>query len=245
MSCPFCGSASLTQTLIWPEWLSSVIPRETRSIGSVDINATDHLEEKHQMRARIACEFCDNGWIQRVRTRVFPFIEQIIKGNFRRKLTLRETEALAAWLASTVALLELGSLTSKAIGRDELSSLQRTELPTNGWSIFLAEASGPRWSRLRRYHNFWVADEKPEDELSYNTQITTIGIGRLFVQAFTTPVAEVSSLYRRHAQSLGMDRLWPPRAVPSQRVSFPLSLRLTDDSADDIEHAGLAFICGL
>jgi hypothetical protein len=74
-----------------------------------------------------------------------------------------------------------------------------------------------------------------------NTQISSFGIGNIFLQVFSSPNLRLVEDFRIAAKSRGLSQLWPlPNAFwpfTKGATKFPTKLVLDDDAADIIANA--------
>jgi hypothetical protein len=73
-----------------------------------------------------------------------------------------------------------------------------------------------------------------------NSQISSFGMGRLFVQTFTCPDTALVDGFRISAKKSGFVQLWPPKRflLPFQKaVKFPTEIILNNSEADEVADA--------
>jgi hypothetical protein len=143
---------------------------------------------------------------------------------------------------------------SSAISDYERKYLKRYRHPPPNWVIFAGNVEGPVWSRnyARQGFGFSLLGGKQAqlvhdaitrfgEPQSYNAQITTLGMGKLYVQAFSCSISNILRDFEIAAKGRGMTRIWPPplrlRPFSKGLTKFPTKIILTDEEADFVAEA--------
>jgi hypothetical protein len=172
---------------------------------------------------------------------VVVFLKPILEGNITRTLTEKEQNSLAGWLALITTLAEYASYRHPTIKRSALLHLKKHRVPPNNFNIYVARSTGTRWRQWYRFHNFIVGEEisiplAADGRPSYNTQITTMGIGNLLAQVFSGPAHSAIESYSIAVEGSDLERVWPPKKSFWMRkyrpLEFPLKAEFSDHEAD-------------
>jgi hypothetical protein len=185
---------------------------------------------------------------------VIKFVRPILSG-VPASISHKQIEVLAGWICLIVILSEFIDR-SLGVSTRERIYLKTKKRPPDNWVIVVAGLYGPRWSHYWTHHarNIFVSDDrhvfftKTATYLSPNTQITSFGVGKLFVQAISSPHWHILRDFEIAATSRGLTQIWPTpfrfwslplRLWPfsERRTQFPPKLTLTDDVADEIAEA--------
>jgi hypothetical protein len=157
-----------------------------------------------------------------------------------------QRRVLSVWSCLISILSEYSTENEKLIVTDdaELQFLKTKFLPPAGWTVSYASLDALEWmEKVKRhvigiYHNtFHSGHPSPiaHTERS-NTQISSFGMGNLFIQVFSSKLEYLITDYRIAASASGLSQLWPKhnRFWPFAKglAKFPANLRLTDEEAD-------------
>jgi hypothetical protein len=132
------------------------------------------------------------------------------------------------------------------ITKEERTFIKKYYRPPDNWSIFYASLNGPDWTQkyVKDYLELHIHSGSFESPILLtppNTQITSFGMGKLFVQIFTCPVERAVTDYRIAAKSKGLSQLWPIRSgfYPFTKGSakFPAKCVFNDEEANVVAHA--------
>jgi hypothetical protein len=254
-TCIFCGEGRrLSRTHIWPAWLNRLLAP-----------GVDHLQEferpKHRggiatqrlkqgslftLKPYLACVECNTGWMKKFEDEMCLFAKPLFTATETVTLDLTQIRTMAGWIALITILAEHfdKSKADPTIPQRDIRHLKQKREPPHDWSIFAASSSSKKW--FARYHHapthvglFRSLQEYTEavkTDLKSNTQTSSFGIGRLFIQAFTCPRSSFVSDYRRWAVQGKLAQIWPPpRFIGIGRpTKFPTDLVLSDETADEL-----------
>ncbi|HEY3848698.1 MAG TPA: hypothetical protein VGL95_16455, partial [Acetobacteraceae bacterium] len=78
-------------------------------------------------------------------------------------------------------------------------------------------------------------------QVSNNSQISSFGIGKIFIHCFSCPNWKVVADFETSARARGLTQIWPiPAGIwpfPKRATKFPPKLTLTDEEADVVAEA--------
>jgi hypothetical protein len=166
------------------------------------------------------------------------------------KLNHTQLRIFAIWTSLVTILSEYidKSTLSITISKDEREYLKKYRKPPEHWSIFAVSSSGTKWKARYRHNTSFIGDF--ENLIEYhaairekrrpNTQISSFGMGKLFVQVFTCHNLRLVHGFRLSTKTAGLIQIWPlPGFWPFTKGSakFPTKLVLKDDEADEIADA--------
>jgi hypothetical protein len=194
------------------------------------------------IKPRITCVACNTGWINQFETDVRKFIEPILLGKFHGSISRKQADILSAWICLIIINLEYAFADAVCISASERAYLKRHRKPPENWAIFLAGSNGPIWSRAASHweHRAFLHTDPIDLVIGQpfgrpNSQVTSMGMGKLFVHAFSSPVGKFVGDFEIAARARGMTQIWPPRGViwplTQRHTKLPPKLTLTDDEA--------------
>lgn len=258
--CIFCGKPGLTHTHIWPDWLNRKFPGASRQTIDVEVDHEAPGKTKRQTTTKIkqgnlftqapflACEPCNSGWMKKFED-VELFIHPILDGVGETHLSSQQNVMLCGWVMLITILAEYTLKCENAISIRERLYLRNHKRPPENWAIFAARSAGPHWSKFW-VHQVWqfssVSDAYTrrisfETPVQPNSQLTTMGMGQLFIHLFSSPHWGTVSEFEAAAKARGLVQLWPPPRrfwpLPQRRTKLPAELTLSDDEADIVAYA--------
>lgn len=200
-------------------------------------------------KPRLACHACNTGWMADYERELSDQLKLALFGASSMNFSKCEEEKFIGWLVLILILSEYLKPTQIVTLKDRIL-FKETGMPSDNWTIFIASVTGPIWNAAwtRQTMRIWpYADrvarllKKGGDDLEINTQLVTLGMGRLFVHAFYTPQREYAERFEIAAKTAGLTRVWPKRArfwpFTKWHLHLPLKLSLSDDNATEISEA--------
>ena len=258
--CIFCKNEGSSQEHIFPDWLRVLFPRspadthmsrtttwEKAKSGTLYAMPIfkNHKGHSGSKKLRVVCRYCNNGWMSRLENRTRPILMRLIQGHPHRLSTFDQA-TLAAWAAKTIMVAEFGYPHAIAIPDVErLRMYAATEVQDN-WAIWIADYKGTTWRNLSMAHHvcalapsFSAEPFDPTMVVPPDTQFTSIGLGRLFIQAVSTTT---KARFGPEDDALSDLRIiWP---ATRRDLGWPPFTFLTDEKADYIA-ASLGRIAGM
>jgi hypothetical protein len=254
--CIFCGQPGLTRTHIWPDWLNKMFPgkRKTRVVIThselAPISRSAPRQRKNtegnlfSLKPYLACGKCNGGWMKKFEDDSLKFIKPILLGHSGVRLSNSQIITLAGWLCLIIILFEFVTGGPVCIPASERIYLKRHRQPSDSWAIFVAGLYGPEWSRAASHfgHRIFTSGQSTEAGLAVeqpfgapNSQITSLGMGKLFVHAINMPNWRWLRDFEVAARARGLTRIWPRPLViwpfTKGQTKFPPKLTLTDEAA--------------
>lgn len=238
--CIFCLTPSTTKEHLFAQWLREAFPRtarDTRTIGltrwgqdkrgKVYSMPTRAIRQGHSGTTTVpfVCAGCNSGWMSRMETRARPILRPLIYG-LPHSISTFDLKVLSGWIGKTVMVGEYLHPNHIAIPDSErLRMYAEFELPPT-WSIWIADYQGSKWRNLAMFHHMGRVDPDPTGSLHPDTHFTSIGMGRLFIQAAAT-----SSSTTIVNENDAMRQIWP---LPKTNLSWPPARFIDDGEADFI-----------
>jgi hypothetical protein len=256
--CIFCGGSPRSATHIWPAWLNRLYPTGHRgSMGVEKGNKPGAPEVVSEVTIRqgglfsqspyLACIECNTGWMKYFEDEVLKFIIPILNGSAAVKITPFQTQILAGWICLVAILAEYLKRDSVSISQQERLYIKRFKRPpTNNWAIFVASLSGLERYGTYSHHAHTIVANLPigshPGHSPRNTQVTSFGVGHLFVHAFSSPHWKIVGDFEIAARARGLTQIWPiPRRIlwplAKRPTKFPLKLSLSEEEADEVADA--------
>jgi hypothetical protein len=131
------------------------------------------------------------------------------------------------------------------ISGDDRLFIKTRLMPPETWTIVACSLDAKEWFAKYRRHSHLIVTST--DVLEYysavltkptNTQISSFGMGRLFVQVFSCPNDILNTDFRIAARARGLVQLWPIPTrfwpLPQRPAKFPTKLVLDKNGADAI-----------
>jgi hypothetical protein len=146
------------------------------------------------------------------------------------RLSTFDQAVLASWVAKTIIVAEFVYPDFIAIpAEDRLRMYAATEV-SDSWKIWIADYRGIVWRNLAISHHMCALGPalskplKPSEKAPPDTQFTSIGMGRLFIQAASTttgiefgPQDDTVTDLRCIWPATGRDVIWPPLGMLDDR----------------------------
>jgi hypothetical protein len=220
--CVWCNGPRLTKSHIWPEWFEPLLPERStqhlvqsgtppqtfvsRARGYPPFERLHHGSAITR-RPRNTCIACNGGWMRYLEEAAKPVASALILGNHRVLSPLDQSQ-LAALFCLINCRVEFTDRTLMAIPASDRDWLRTNFAPSPNWHIYIARYCGAYPGTHASYH--WgmrmvpaSAEYSPSNEC--NTQISTMVVGGLCVQLFSSTVMN----FPGYAGNL-MCRIWPP-----------------------------------
>ena len=173
--------------------------------------------------------------------------------SLQTETTVDETQRriLAVWLSLITILAEFidRSQGSICIPKSDREFLKRNLMPPENWTIAACSLNAGSWRAKYRHHALFLGDFSSPAEYfdavatgrPNNTQISSFGVGHLFVQTFSCPNEKFVLDFRASLNGSGLIQLWPvPGSLwPFSKGSakFPTQAVLNDNEAPIIADA--------
>ena len=245
--CIFCGKIGVSNEHLWPRWMHDLLPDVKRlqkartQMCSLIGSDGRHYHQPYAPRMRqgstlttkirAQCRSCNSGWMSQVEEAARPYLTTMIGGS-AVTLTPAHQRAVATWIALKTVIGEYSHAQSKAISAADCHWLKHEGEPPARWLISLACCDGTDWRAQYAHEGMTVppADGSPPELVDgspvRNIQSTTIGLGRLIVQASSSATARIR-IDSQHDLNWGLVQIWPPSSAD---VYWPGAVTL-DDSA--------------
>jgi hypothetical protein len=231
--CIFCGQlGKRTRTHIWPEWLRSILNDGTHRIQideaqiNLDVNRAEKFKQTRlrqggifSQKPYLACEECNNGWMNDFEKRVIPFSKSLFASEEPINLTRKEVRSLCGWLSLIAILTEYNvKREQSSIPKTDRKFVKERLEPPGEWSIFALSQTNPTLvpfqTTIRKWYDPGLKiHEHPAASVQgredFDTQLSVFGLGRVAFQLFTSPHMRLVSDFRTYAKSQGFVQLWP------------------------------------
>jgi hypothetical protein len=259
--CTFCDSSKLSRTHIWPDWLEKLLsPGRHRSeeLETPTYTAPTHSAVVRERKLKqgslfsqkpyLACETCNTGWMKQFEDEMVKFAKPIFTSSTNLTINHYQIRVMAVWVSLITVLAEYIGHSQGSIGisEGERKHLKKILKPPDNWSIFVASLDGEIWSARYRHHAYRITEfadltepfSKFGQHIPVNTQISSFGMGRIFVQVFSSPNQRLVTDFRIWAKATGLSQLWPspsglwPLRSLRGSVEFPTRRVLNDDEAE-------------
>lgn len=222
-SCAFCGKpGSLSKQHVLPDRLKKLVPRDKGSHtqmlmrmrhepGTVFIEPQLRERQGHvgTRKLRRVCVRCNTGWMKEAEEAAFLVIEPMILGSWGR-LTHDDQIKIAKIATIIASVADLDDPPMSGISKAERRTIQETEAPLPNWSIMLGRVRAENWSTRWRHHGAMLGKTtdigRPRE---CNAQITSIGMGEVFLQAISLPADAMVLDGPGYAANLGLACIFP------------------------------------
>jgi hypothetical protein len=261
--CLFCDSTNLSKTHIWPNWLNKLLlPGPSRLQEREDILHSIGDKPKVTQRNKLkqgsiftqkpylACVDCNGGWMKTFEDEMLKFSRPLFASTKATYLTNDQVKWLYGWLTLITILAEYIDISRNCITispRDR-EYFKKYLNPPNHWTIIAASSDSQKWNARYRHSPLFIGKFTSMAEYRaavregrpVNTQISSFGMGRLFVQVFSSPDEELINGFRISAKKSGFVQLWPRKSKLlffKEGVKFPTELVLNNSEADEVADA--------
>lgn len=185
-------------------------------------------------KIRNVCTKCNSGWMSRLESAAKPALTDLILGN-KTILDATNQKVISSWTVMTSIISEYTDTPTRSIPASDYQHLMNTNLPPDGWHIWLGTCAGIRWKQGYRHHGLAVGPRQGFRWFvpKYNTQFSTFGIGSLLIHAASSTVPNLVQKFDKSTLG-GLIQIWPQM---SPNVTLPSALVLTDEQANQIADA--------
>jgi hypothetical protein len=262
--CIFCQEPGTSKTHIWPDWLERLLSPPSQRLeelerpiplsptnAKIDKSAKLRQGSLFTQKPYLCCEACNTGWMHDFEDEMNRFAKPLFTSLDVITLSQTERRILSVWVSLIVVLAEHidRSQGSICISQDEKTFIRTRLMPPDTWSIVACSLNSEAWAAKYRHHSLFIGDFRSRAEYDAavmegrqnNTQISSLGMGNLFVQAFSCPNPRISADFRATAKSRGLVQLWPSPlavlAIAERPAKFPTQLILKDESAESAANA--------
>ena len=259
--CLFCDTRKRTKTHIWPEWLQKLLlPGNYRSVV-IDTaqyisppNLTFEREQASEqgsifrLRPRLACERCNTGWMKFFEDEMVKFAKPLFTSYDSISLNKPQFMVMAGWISLVTILAEYVASKRVTIPQADRYFITKVRRPPNNWVIVVSSLQGHEWKAKYRHHILHAThvDSLSEHYAGFgkdrpnNTQISSFGMGNLFMQVLSCPRQDVVTAFELSAKASGLTQLWPIplRVLPfmGSAVRFPTKRILNDENAEELSN---------
>jgi hypothetical protein len=257
--CIFCDGHGLTRTHIWPDWLERLILPGSHRLEELDNPHVPSIRGSRikqgslfSQKPRLCCEICNGGWMMKFEDEMTAFAKPLFT-SLETVTTINETQRriLAVWVSLITILAEFIDRTqgSICIPKSDRAFLKKYLMPPETWTIVACSLNAKSWHAKYRHHASFIGQFSSVAEYydavargrTNNTQISSFGMGHLFVQVFSCPNYRFIDDFRVAFKSRGFVQLWP---IPStfwpfsnRAAKFPTKTVLNDNEAPVIADA--------
>jgi hypothetical protein len=198
-------------------------------------------------KPHLLCEGCNHS-LGKIEDDLVKFAKPLFTTLDNTRIDAQQIRLLCAWIAVIAILSEHLSLGERTITipPDNLIYIKYKIAPPPYWRIFCCSIVGEKWKYRYARHATSIFGggstrmESPIESGSPNTQISSMGMGNLFMQVFTCPSHKISIDYEIAMNAAGLTQLWPTPyrfgLFPKRTAKFPTKLILDDDQAEIIAH---------
>lgn len=234
--CIFCNQAGVTKQHMFPDWLSSVLPREedyhsqatyniSMAKNSAIINPNFQKKRGHvgTRKIRKVCKKCNSGWMSILEMKAKPFLTKMIL-NEDINLDKNIKEIISIWIIMTSIVAEYTDLPHQAIPFGDRISLMSSQKDYPNWQIWIGRYKGNLWKQRYRHHGMKYG-KLPQYEESSLTQVSTFALGSLFIYAASSTIFDFNALKPNKWEALL--NIWP---LSDELVSWQNNTLLLDDN---------------
>ena len=244
--CIFCGKGGMSKAHIFPGWLGEELRPDERTTHHIEM--VGHFETfKSQVRSppatsrvrqgdsgtrriRKVCTRCNSEWMSDMETPVRPHVLCLMNGDTSHQLNEDAQRILVAWLALIATLFDAMDPARSAIPQVDRVYLMKHHLPPPDWKIWLARYAGADWQGHRcRSMSMRISERSMPigDELSCNTQVTTLVLRQLCAHIYSSSVMPFDGY-----GGIDLIQLWP--------ISYPVIFWRDAPLIDDAHVVSLA-----
>jgi hypothetical protein len=176
--CVFCGGSPLSKEHLWSDWIKHVVPRTGPNshfhyLTSIDflnndvVSNEDVVSDDPDLMVVIpgikqyqghfgnrtikeVCTSCNGGWMSRIEEKAKDILTPLILG--QPVIIDKESQlTIAKWAVLKTIIGEYTDPPTQAIPKEDRKVFMQTEIPPNGWKVFIARYSGKEWKH-RYFH---------------------------------------------------------------------------------------------
>lgn len=187
--------------------------------------------------------------MKRIEDEMLLFSKPLFLSHDRIDLNPRQLRVLAIWISLITVLAEYIGRGRSTISLADRTFLKTKLIPPLHWSIIAASLESDVWRAKYRHSTSFIGDFSSREEYfsaveggrENNTQLSTFGMGKLFMQVFSCPNERIVSDFEAAARATGFIQIWPISSgiwTFNQRpAKFPSKLILKDEQANEVADA--------
>ena len=203
--CIFCGGGGLTKQHVWPDWLKNVLLRDSTehmqffthyypvAPNFMFIQPDIHFRQGHPgvRKIRNVCNKCNSGWMSKLEIEAKSILSSMILGE-RIILNTQAQVTISAWSVMISIIAEFTDQSTAAIPGLDRQKFFNTQLPPEGWKIWIGRYKGIQWKQRFRHHGMLVVPKTQimTDKTACNTQFSTFVMGELLIHAISSALSE-------------------------------------------------------
>jgi hypothetical protein len=179
----------------------------------------------------LACRECNGRWMNRFEGEMQKF-KPLFTGVSPVTLDSRSLRVLSVWIGLATILAEwVGAKGTVSIPSKDRFFIKKYRALPETWAVVGCSLEGSdKWKATHERRFLWISDFSSlshyhgtvmSGELKRNTQISSFGFGKVFIQTFSCPDLRQVQNFKIAARSTGLTQLWPPPTSPdfSNRIS--------------------------
>ena len=201
MDASFCDGTGLTKSHVWPEWADAILPKNTThhehtsgqfhtfvpKRAGVPFSRRVRQGGVETRKPRNTCLKCNAGWMRRIEEATMPFMAPLLLG--QQHLLDTFSQRLLATFLCLVSMRVRLSTEMRANPQTDRDWLRFKFEPPPNWQIWIAQYEGK--SRMDELYSGIQVSLTPAMPISpnpYNTQVTTLVVGRLCAHLYSSTV---------------------------------------------------------
>jgi hypothetical protein len=198
----------------------------------------------------LCCKDCNSGWMQRFEDEMKKFATPLFATKDHVNIDDRQRRVMAVWICLITILAEhMNKNSDIAISEGDKIFIRKRLIPPDTWTIFVCSLNATGWRFRYKHHTTFLGEFRSRSEydaaimagVAHNTQISSFGMGNIFVQTFCCPDLRQVQNFQAMTGRNGLVRLWPPpsRIWPFKRraTKFPTKLVIDEDQAEHLSNA--------
>jgi hypothetical protein len=195
----------------------------------------------YEVKARVVCEKCNNGWMNDIDQAARPFLEPMMLGDRPDELVLDRIaqNAVSLWAAMTAFTMEHIRPAMPLLSTSDYHAFYQGRVVPSGWKVWMARFNGLRPTRVLMRATLGVSDKKVSvagRELA--VRYSTMAIGHLVLQVRAQPMGSGASI---DVTGLPDFVRVPVHPAGNDEASWPPTHDIDDDGLGvlALDHAGL------
>lgn len=243
--CIFCGSSNLSKEHFWSEWMHPYFPKEP-GVKLSSYHANIHGKTRvplapptHMVRdggaltkkLRVVCKKCNETWMSQVETKAKPILVPLLKGDATSLDKVQQT-ALSEWIAMKSFVAEHSQKDGAIYPAEVRKQFKANKTIPQPFQISVAQCNDPFWACAYRRDAAQVRRTRglPVTGKSKNIQAISFGVGKLFIQVFSTTYPDAGVRFNP-TSAMPVKVLWP---IQDEVLCWPPSRPLTSAEAHGI-----------
>lgn len=182
------------------------------SLDYIKAGLLNRVGDHRSQKLRVVCSSCNGGWMSQIQQKTKPVLAPMLIGEWGF-LDRKMQEILASWATMFTMVYEMAHPGTAATGSTEKETFWKTKRPPDNWLVWVGCYQPDLANATPIHHRGILLANKPVSSKKKNTQMTGVGVARVFFYTFSHNESLIDELQlssiRRCAETYGLRQIWP------------------------------------